>query len=128
MKVLRITAAVILITLSCASFPAAAQAVAASAAWSCMFASTPTDCSFQLQAETSNRATLVTQARDGNNAVELTTQPGDSNLYGSGTAERADLDSGPSPSYCNQGQEEWWAHSLLFPDNYVVPPAGSTWN
>ena len=93
-----------------------------------MIASTPTDCSFQLQAETSNRATLVTQARDGNNAVELTTQPGDSNLYGSGTAERADLDSGSSPSYCNQGQAEWWAHSLLFPDNYVVPPAGSTWN
>jgi hypothetical protein len=93
-----------------------------------MFASTPTDCGFYLQAAASDRATLVAQARDGNNAVELTTQPGDINLFGSGLNERADLDLGTSSSYCNQGQEEWWAHSLMFPGNYVIPPAGSIWN
>jgi len=124
----RLAAAATVIALSCASSPAVAQAVSPNAAWSCMFASTPTDCGFSLQAAASNRATLVTQARDGNNALELTTQPGDSNLFGSGTSERADLELGPSSSYCNQGQEEWWAHSLLFPDSYVVPPAGAIWN
>ena len=125
---LHLAGAATVIALSCASSPAMAQAVSPNAAWSCMFASSPTDCGFSLQAAAPNRATLVTQARDGNNALELTTQPGDSNLFGSNTNERADLELGPSSSYCNQGQEEWWAHSLLFPDGYVVPPAGAIWN
>jgi hypothetical protein len=128
MTLLRAVAGVAVIVLFWSPLPAAAQAVSPNAAWSCMFASSPTDCSLYLQAAAPNRAALVTQARDGNNALELTTQPGDSNLFGSGTAERADVSLAPSSSYCNQGQEEWWAHSLMFPDNYVVPPAGSTWN
>src|SRR5205823_2103657 len=81
-----------------------------------------------LQAFASSRATIVSPGRDGTTAAELTTQPGDSNLYGSGTAERADVDLGISTSYCNQGQDEWWAHSVMFPQSYVIPPAGSVWN
>src|SRR5205814_3338501 len=48
--------------------------------------------------------------------------------FGSVTTERADLDLGISSTYCNQVQDEWWAHSLMFPQNYVIPPAGSVWN
>src|SRR5213079_3103718 len=31
-------------------------------------------------------------------------------------------------TYCNQGQDEWWAHSLMFPPGYVPPPVASVWN
>jgi beta-lactam-binding protein with PASTA domain len=107
--------------------PASAQ-ISPNATWSCEFANSPTDCGFYLQAFASNRATIVSPGRDGPTAAELTTQPGDSGLFGSGTAERADVDLGTSASYCNQGQDEWWAHSIMFPQSYVIPPAGSVWN
>jgi hypothetical protein len=125
---LRVAVAVVVIALSCSPLPAEAQAVSPNASWSCLFASTPTGCGFYLQAAASARATLVVQARDGNNAVQLTTEPGDISLFGSGLNERADLELGASPSYCNQGQDEWWAHSLMFPSSYVIPVAGLTWN
>jgi hypothetical protein len=51
----------------------------------------------------------------------LTTEPGDINLFGSGTAERADLELPPAAAYCHQGQAEWWAHSVKFPGGYIVP-------
>src|SRR5881227_3585363 len=107
--------------------PASAQ-ISPNASWSCEFVNSPTDCGFNLQAFASSRATVVSPGRDGSTAAELTTQPGDSNLFGSGTAERADVDLGISAAFCNQGQDEWWAHSLMFPQNYVIPPAGSVWN
>ena len=108
--------------------PASATQISPNASWSCEFVNSPTDCGFNLQAFASSRATIVSPGRDGTTAAELTTQPGDSNLYGSGTAERADVDLGISTSYCNQGQDEWWAHSVMFPQSYVIPPAGSVWN
>ena len=61
-------------------------------------------------------------ARSGKQALRLHTEPGDNNVHGSGTWERDDVSYGPSSAYCNQGQEEWWAHSVLFPDDYVFPP------
>ena len=98
------------------------------ALWSCDFPHAPTDCGLDEQTAEPTRATLVSPGRDGPNAVQLTTQPGDSNLAGSGTAERADLSLAASSDYCNQGQEEWWAHSLKFPSGYTAPTSGSTWN
>ena len=61
--------------------------------------------------------------------MRLHTEPGDTNVAGSGSNERDDLMLPPSASYCNQGQEEWWAHSILFSDDYVDPPEStdSTW-
>ena len=94
------------------------------ASFSCDFPSAPTNCGFILQAAAPDRAMIVGPGRDGPTAVQLTTEPGDIDLFGSGTAERADLELPPSPAYCNQGQEEWWAHSLMFPSGYVVPLAG----
>lgn len=97
--------------------------------FSCNFPDAPTNCGFVLQAAASDRAMIVGPGRDGPTAVELTTEPGDINLFGSGTAERADLELAPSAAYCNQGQEEWWAHSLMFPGGYVIPlPQLLVWN
>jgi len=88
----------------------------------CTFANSPTDCGFREQAKVAGRATLANVGRDGGTAARLHTEPGDSDVYGSGTWERNDLTLGTSSSYCNPGQEEWWAHSVLFPDDYVFPP------
>lgn len=128
MTLLRAALAFVAFYLLGSLLPAGAQAVSANAAWSCTFPTSSLDCALSLQAAAPDRASLVTDARDGSNAVKLTTQPGDVDLFGSGTAERADLELSPSGSYCNQGQEEWWAHSLMFPNDYVVPPAGAIWN
>jgi hypothetical protein len=98
------------------------------ATWSCEFNNGPTGCGFFLQAAASNRATIVGPGVDGPTAVSLTTEPGDANIAGSGGAERTDLTLGPSSSYCNQGQEEWWAHSVIFPPSYVMPPQSAGWN
>ena len=91
--------------------------------WSCNFPYAPTDCGFVLQAAAPDRAMIVAPGRAGPTAVELTTEPGDINLFGSGVDERADLALPPSAAYCHQGQEEWWADSLMFPDGYVIPLA-----
>lgn len=91
------------------------------ASWSCNFPDAPTNCGFFLQAAAPDRAMIIGPGRSGPTAVELTTEPGDINLFGGGTAERADLALAASSSYCNQGQEEWWAHSLMFPGGYVIP-------
>ncbi len=107
--------------------PAHAQ-ISPNAVWSCEFTNSPTDCGLFLQAAASTRATLVGPGRDGPTAVQLTTQPGDINIAGSGSNERADLTLSPSSTYCNQGQDEWWAHSLMFPPGYVPPPVASVWN
>jgi len=91
--------------------------------WSCNFPYAPTDCGFVLQAAAPDRAMIVAPGRAAPTAVELTTEPGDINLFGSGVDERADLALPPSAAYCHQGQEEWWANSLMFPDGYVIPLA-----
>ena len=91
------------------------------ASFSCEFHNTPTDCGFGLQAAATDRAMIIGPGRDGPTAVQLTTEPGDIDLFGSGTAERTDLELPPSPAYCHQGQEEWWAHSVKFPSGYVIP-------
>jgi len=127
MKLLRAIALAVAIFVLAPPPPASAQ-ISPTASWSCEFANSPTDCGFYLQAAASSRATITSPGRDGSTAAELTTQPGDSNLFGSGTAERADVDLGTSASYCNQGQDEWWAHSLMFPSSYIVPPSGAVWN
>ena len=85
----------------------------------CTFGSAATDCGFREQAKVPGRATVVSGGRDGSTAVRLHTEPGDNTVNGSGTWERNDLSLGISSSYCNQGQEEWWAHSVLFPSDFV---------
>ncbi|HYL71649.1 MAG TPA: hypothetical protein VEY89_10160, partial [Candidatus Dormibacteraeota bacterium] len=108
--------------------PPATGSISPNALWACNFPHAPTDCGLSEQTAAPDRAKIVSPGRAGPTALELTTQPGDANIDGSGTSERADLELPANSSYCNQGQEEWWAHSLMFPSSYTVPPAGSTWN
>ena len=68
------------------------------------------------------RSAIVATARSGARGVRLRTEPGDSQVRGSDHWERDDLMKAPDPSYCNEGQEEWWAISVMFPDDFVFPP------
>lgn len=90
----------------------------------CRFWRSPSDCGFYHQAKAPGRAQLVRDPRTGGYAVRLRTEPGDSHVYGSGRAERSDLALSEEATACSEGREAWWAHSILFPDDYVAPPAG----
>jgi hypothetical protein len=72
------------------------------------------------------RAKLRHVARDGKRSVRLHTEPGDTDVAGSGAnGERNDLRLASIATDCFEGQEQWWAHSVLFPNDYVVPPPGA---
>src|SRR5882762_3574390 len=87
----------------------------------CGFQASWSTCGFSQQAKAPDRITLVEVA--GRSGVRLRTMPGDQCVAGSGGAERADMALSPEASGCSQGQEQWWAHSLLFPPDYEVPVA-----
>jgi hypothetical protein len=71
------------------------------------------------------RAKLRHVAREGKTSVRLHTEPGDNDVAGSGAnGERNDLRLASIATDCFEGQEHWWAHSVLFPNDYVVPPPG----
>ena len=94
----------------------------------CDFESSWIACGFYEQAKAPGRVSLVTVA--GRRGVRLHTRPGDTRVAGSGDAERNDLQLSQAASDCTEGREHWWAHSILFPDDYVDPPMSteSTWN
>ena len=73
---------------------------------------------------TERRSTIIAPGRSGSHAVRLHTEPGDNNVHGSGTWERDDLSKPPDASYCNEGQEEWWAVSVMYPSDYSFPAPG----
>jgi hypothetical protein len=90
----------------------------------CSFERSPTDCGFHEQAKAKGRAILVKPGRHGPTAVSLRTFPGDSHVNGSGNWERNDLALSQEATDCSEGKEHWWAHSVLFPLDYVAPPRG----
>ncbi|HJR70087.1 MAG TPA: heparin lyase I family protein [Gammaproteobacteria bacterium] len=90
----------------------------------CTFVTGPTDCGFQEHAKVAGRATLVSNARDGGTGVRLHTEPGDSDVTGSGQMERNDLWLTQAATDGYEGREQWWAHSLYLPDDFVIP----TWH
>jgi len=107
---------------------APASGIPSGVAYFCDFVGSWQDCLFGEQAKVAGRASIVTVA--GVSAVRLHTEPGDNNVAGSGSNERNDLTLNQSTSDGFEGMEHWWAHSILFPDDYVDPPqstAGS-WN
>ena len=61
--------------------------------------------------------------RDGTNAIRFTTQDVDDNVHGSGTRERSmiQLPDNGIPYGGFQGDEQWWAHSLFLPNDWVMP-------
>jgi polysaccharide lyase-like protein len=70
------------------------------------------------------RATIVNIARDGATALRLHTEPGDSNVSGSGSHERNDIALPQKTTDCSEGREQVWEHSMLLPDDFVRPPGG----
>jgi Polysaccharide lyase len=119
--------------LSLASFVATAGNDRASIAvpgvvYACLFQGTLRDCQFMEQAKVAGRATMVSVA--GVNAVRLHTEPGDSEVARSRQSERNDLRISQATTDGYEGKEHWWAHSILFPDDYVDPPesTSTSWN
>jgi hypothetical protein len=92
---------------------------AATPAYSCEFQESWSGCGFAAQVKDAARISPVEVA--GISGVRLETLPGDEGIAGSGHAERADLALSPAMTGCSQGQEQWWSHALLFPDDYVLP-------
>jgi len=78
-------------------------------------------CGFIDQQKAPGRASLVSPGRSGGTALRLVTQPGDNNVVGSGDMERADIYLPQAVSWGYQGQEQWWAHSVLFPTDFALP-------
>ena len=101
---------------------ASSAGISSAATFSCTFANSPTDCGFGEQAKVGGRASIVNIAREGSTAVRLHTEPGDNNVTGSGTNERNDLSLSQEQTDGYEGREAWWAHSILFPDDFVVGP------
>src|SRR5579859_4140319 len=96
--------------------------ISANALWKCNFTDPLSASGLALQSADPTRAQIIYGGRDGPCAVMLTTQPGDIGIAGSGANERCDLELPSDPTYGNEGQVEWWAHSLMFPPWYVAPP------
>lgn len=119
----RLLQAALVLGLALAVAPAHAQrgpVPEAGAAFACWFDSAPQACGFAEQSREAGRVSLVRVA--GMNGVRLHTRPGDSHVHGSRTAERTDLQLSQQASDCFEGRAHWWAHSVLFPDDYVAPP------
>jgi len=94
---------------------------AAGILWSCSFPNVPADCGFEEQAKVAGRASLVNFGRDGGTALRLHTEPGDNNVASSGTMERDDVWLNQAATNGYEGQEAWWAQSILFPDDFTMP-------
>lgn len=71
-----------------------------------------------------NRATVVNGGRDGARALRLHTEPGDTDVSGSGAHERNDVALPQKTTDCSEGREQVWEHSILFPDDFVQPTGG----
>jgi hypothetical protein len=87
----------------------------------CTFPSSARDCGFEEQAKVPGRASLVNFGRDGGTAVRLHTEPGDSNVVGSGAMERNDIWLSQAETDGYEGREHWWSHSVMFPEDFAIP-------
>jgi hypothetical protein len=91
----------------------------------------PAGCFFveQKKEDGQPRATIINSGRGGTTSVRLHTKVGDNQVHGSGEMERNDLyhavGSGGAPVVFNEGADQWWAVSILFPDDFPLPtPSG----
>jgi len=87
------------------------------------------DGKWYVEQKAAGRAVVVNVGRDGGTALRLHTEPGDNDVAGSGTNERNDVALSQLTDGV-QGREQWWAHSILFPDDFAdLPPnEGGVWN
>jgi chitodextrinase len=107
--------------------PASAQLVTPTAdpgniSYSCTFAVSAYACNmFEESAVTPGRSTVVTPGADGSTSLRLHTEPGDNNVFGSNANERDDVSITQAMTNCYEGQTMWYAHSMLFPSDFVLP-------
>jgi hypothetical protein len=97
--------------------------------WDCDFTQPLGNYGWAEQSKVPGRATLVTA--NGRTCVRLHTEPGDNGVNNSLTWERNDLEGTVPALIFNEGQEMWFAHSVLFPNDYVDPPESQlngVWN
>jgi hypothetical protein len=87
----------------------------------CDFSRPMQQCGLRLQARTDGRSGLVNANALGRPALRLRTEPGDDHIVGSGPMERTDVYLSQEDTGCAQGREQWWEHSLLFPDDFAMP-------
>ena len=88
--------------------------------FACYFLRSPADCGFYEQVKAAGRTRVVPIGRAGSKGVRLVTLPGDRYVAGSGANERTDLSLSQSATDGYPGRVHWWAHSVLFPDDYVT--------
>lgn len=84
---------------------------------------------FIVQAKDKSRVELIDSPRTGGKALRLITLPGDNNVAGSGLMERCDVyqfkPKSAAPLVFYAGTEQWWAHSIMFPDDFQFPTGTS---
>lgn len=77
---------------------------------------------FTIQAKSQSRVTIV--QTDRGPAMRLHTEPGDTNIDGSGNMRRCDLylaQPGGAPIVYGEGVEQWWQMGTLLPDDFSYP-------
>jgi Polysaccharide lyase len=98
----------------------------------CQFVASPNECGFFVQAALPGRCTLLPVGRNGaRTGVRSHVEPTDTNIAGSGPYTRCDLYLPQSLANGYGGVEGWWAHSILFPADWVDPAPsvqGGAWN
>lgn len=85
--------------------------------WSADFVKMPQEYGLNQQEFAPGRITLVNAG--GRNAVRLHTEPGD-NLFGA-DVERTQLHLPQELTEGYEGREQWWGHSVWFPDDFLAP-------
>lgn len=82
-----------------------------------------------LQAKDPSRASLVQVQRTEQGALSLNTQPGDTDIVGSGAMERCDvyqsIPGTADPVIFGEGHTHWVGHSILLPDGFQAPSGTS---
>src|SRR4051812_24304129 len=86
----------------------------------CSFPVSAAACGYSTQSAAADRVSVVSGGRDGPTALRLHTNSGDSNIFGSGANERADVALTQAQTGCYEGTEQWWAHSMLFPSDFSL--------
>lgn len=83
---------------------------------------------YSLQRADANRIQLIEfPVRHGRRAVRFITSGHDVRINGSGTWERSELRMNTRLSDGLPGQEQWWAHSSYFPDDFQFPTRLQPW-
>jgi hypothetical protein len=90
---------------------------------------TPTPTSWIVQAKDASRVSLVpSPGRDGS-AIRLQVLPGDTEVAGSSSqGDRADVYIPSATTDGQEGREQWWAWSTMFPEDAYHLTPGTAWN